>query len=561
MTYLQNLSIARKLALSFGALIAVIAIVSAVIFLQTERYNSATATRNDVGTLADTLQRLGTAINGQKQAVLRFMATGDLRHVEAYETFGSRYAEVLEEARGGIGILPDGVRHLDELNALMASWQTEIGARQLELMRNPMTINEARMIEFTGVSAANSEQIDTVLHTVKTSADTVLGDVSAQQQAASTMTKLALMIGGPFSLLFAVLCAIVLSRGISRPIQGMTGVMEHLSSGNTDVEIPGVGRRDEIGAMADSVTFFKDSLIKNREMAEEQRREQESKAARAKLIEDITQTFEARAQELVSIVSAGSDEMRASAETMSSVADNTRGKSLAVASASEQASANVQTVASASEEIATSLREVSAQVARAMENTRETVSEAERTNGVITGLSQASAKIGDVVELIEQIAAQTNLLALNATIEAARAGDAGKGFAVVASEVKTLADQTAKATGDISAQIEGIQSVAEGAVGAISSICTRIGELSGTVSAIAAAVEEQAAATQEIARNVNEAARGTDDVNKNIVEVQFGATETGSAAEQVLSAARELAEQSNAMRSEVDRFLTQVRAA
>jgi methyl-accepting chemotaxis protein len=232
-----------------------------------------------------------------------------------------------------------------------------------------------------------------------------------------------------------------------------------------------------------------------------------------------------------------------------------------VAAASEEASTNVQSVASATEQMASSVNEISRQVQTSASIANEAVAQARKTNDRVGELAKAASRIGDVVELINTIAGQTNLLALNATIEAARAGEAGRGFAVVAAEVKALAEQTAKATGDISQQINGIQSATQESVGAIEEIGDIIGRMSEIASTIAAAVEQQGAATQEISRNVQQAAQGTQQVSSNITDVQRGSAETGSASSQVLSAAQSLSRDSNRLKLEVGRFLSTVRAA
>jgi methyl-accepting chemotaxis protein len=276
-----------------------------------------------------------------------------------------------------------------------------------------------------------------------------------------------------------------------------------------------------------------------------------------KMIDD----FEANVKAVVDTVASASTELQSNAQSMSATAEETNRQSSAVAAASEQATANVQTVASAAEELASSVAEIGRQVSQSASIAAMAVDEAKRTDATVQGLSEAAQKIGEVVRLISDIASQTNLLALNATIEAARAGEAGKGFAVVASEVKSLANQTAKATEEIAAQIGAIQSSTNDAVGAIQSIGKTIGEINDIASSISAAVEEQGAATREIARNVQEASQGTTEVSSNIAGVTQAAGETGSAASQVLSAAGELSSQAERLKAEVESFLTTVRAA
>jgi methyl-accepting chemotaxis protein len=358
-----------------------------------------------------------------------------------------------------------------------------------------------------------------------------------------------------------VLVAIV-TRGITGPIGDMTAAMSRLADGDKTFDIEGTQRGDEIGDMANAVQVFKDNAVRADRIAEEQKSEQESKEKRRVALETLAKSFEANVADMLDKVTISSDAMESTAEVMASIADQTNAQSATVAAAAEQASTNVQTVAAAAEELATSIGEIGRQVTQSSEVAGRAVKDAESTNDKIQGMVEASRKIGEVVELITDIADQTNLLALNATIEAARAGDAGKGFAVVASEVKNLASQTAKATEEIGNQIGGIQTATRReSVEAIRHIGETIGEIDEVAAAIAAAVEEQGAATQEIARNIEQAATGTREVTVNITGVTRAAGEAGQAAGQVLEASGELMRQSQVLNMEVEKFLENVRQA
>jgi methyl-accepting chemotaxis protein/CHASE3 domain sensor protein len=371
---------------------------------------------------------------------------------------------------------------------------------------------------------------------------------------------LALAIG---SLVLGFAFAWLIGRAISKPVVGLCVGMRELADGNFSVVLPGLGRGDEVGDMAQAVETFK---IKAEQKA---RDEAEAKARQDKIAAEqrkaemlkLADQFEGAVGEIVQTVSSASTELEASATTLTATAERAQMVTTTVASASEEASTNVQSVASATEEMASSVNEISRQVQESARIARDAVTQAEATNNRVSELSAAAGRIGDVVELINTIAGQTNLLALNATIEAARAGEAGRGFAVVASEVKALAEQTAKATGEIGLQINGIQAATDQSVAAIRGIGATISKMSEITSTIASAVEEQGAATQEIARNVQQAAEGTQQVSSNIIDVQRGASETGSASSQVLSAAQSLSRDSNRLKDQVSKFLDTVRAA
>src|SRR5882672_2291333 len=352
------------------------------------------------------------------------------------------------------------------------------------------------------------------------------------------------------------------ARGITGALQRMTGAMKDLAGGKLDVEVPGIGRHDEIGEMADAVEVFKsNAAVRQGLEAEQKETETRSVARRKSDMNKLADEFEGAVGQSVETVSSSSTQLEVSAGTLTSTAERAQELTTMVAAASEEASTNVQSVASATEEMASSVNEISRQVQESARMAGEAVDQARTTNDRVGELSKAAARIGDVVELINTIAGQTNLLALNATIEAARAGEAGRGFAVVASEVKALAEQTAKATGEISQQISSIQSATEDSVDAIKEIGDTIGRMSEISSTIAAAVEEQGAATQEISRNIQHAAKGTAEVSSNITDVQRGASETGSASSQVLSAAQSLSGESNRLKLEVGKFLNSVRVA
>jgi methyl-accepting chemotaxis protein len=364
-----------------------------------------------------------------------------------------------------------------------------------------------------------------------------------------------------FAVFVAILAGMLLVRSIATPVTSMTEAMRRLAARDMTAEIPARGRSDEIGQMAEAVQVFKESIIAADRLSAEQASERATKEQRATRLDRAVAAFEITARDMVGLLSSGATELEATARSMTGSADRTNQQASAVAAAAEHAGSGVQTVAAATEELTASINEISRQVAQSAKMAGQAVKDAQRTNTIVSALSEGADKIGNVVGLISDIAGQTNLLALNATIEAARAGDAGKGFAVVASEVKSLASQTGRATEEIGAQITQIQAATKEAVAAIRGIATSIEEVSAIATSIASAVEEQGAATADIARNVQQTANAAQDVTINIGGVGQSANDSSAAASQVLSAAGELSKQAERLSSEVNGFVADVRAA
>ncbi|MGJ4900971.1 methyl-accepting chemotaxis protein [Bradyrhizobium sp. HKCCYLRH2060] len=444
---------------------------------------------------------------------------------KAWEKYTVEADKVLDVSRNSVGRLPDDIEGLFRGTGVASAESENLLIKAIEL-------NDK------GAATATQEAVDGYNSAFWIMATILIATIAAG-------------IGVGFYLV----------QDVSAGIASIIRPMQALGQGDLSAEVPHRGEPTEMGAMADTLQVFKEALIAKKEADERAAADAEAKIERGRRVDNITRQFETTIGEIVQTVSSASTELEHSAGALSSTATRSQEISTQVAAASEEASTNVQSVASATEELSSSITEISRQVQESARMAQEAVSQARQTNDRVGELSKAAARIGDVVELINSIAGQTNLLALNATIEAARAGDAGRGFAVVASEVKALAEQTAKATGEIGQQIGSIQAATQESVGAIRDISGTIEKLSEISSAIAAAVEEQGAATQEISRNVQQAAHGTQQVSSNVVDVQRGATETGSASSHVLSAAKSLATDSDRLKREVASFLQSVRAA
>ncbi len=554
-----NMKIATRLVLGFGLLVVVIAGLAGYSVYSARGERNAFASVNRLKEAEALDQRVQKRIFEGRVNIWAGLGTEDAARWEKVDAAFRLVHQHLDELQANV-LNPKRLAAVKELQSAFTAYQASVEQlRPFTGKKDALQMPEVKAAIASGLGAAR--KIDEVAEPLSEDFKGAAADRVAAAESASDFSNAVQLLVGVVSVLLAVGMALMASRSISKPIVAMTTAMQRLAGGDKSTEITGLGRQDEIGAMAAAVQVFKENMIKAEALAAEQASERQAKEKRAAAIEALTRSFEGKIGKLVSILSSAASEMQTTAQSMSATAEETNRQSMAVASASEQASTNVQTVATASEELSASIHEIGKQVQRSSKISSQAVEDARKTDATVRTLSEGAQKIGTVIELINSIASQTNLLALNATIEAARAGDAGKGFAVVASEVKSLATQTAKATEEVASHIAQIQDATKDAVGAIDGISKTIKEINEIAASIASAVEEQGAATQEISRNVQEAAKGTQEVSANITNVKQAATDTGAAANQVLGAAGQLSEQAEQLNSEVGEFLSGVKAA
>ncbi|WP_349367372.1 methyl-accepting chemotaxis protein [Salinarimonas sp.] len=559
MSRFARLSISIKLMIPIALFVVLTAAIGLFAVLQLGALNATTqqVVEDDAETLYLAARVSENMTRSQLAAYEIMWASSEAERTRLTELQGAELAEA-QRRLASLATLRPGPQTSEIVSSQQMYAETLAQVASIALASGP----EAAQATLEMVAVPLFERIDEVLEEVVMTQRRNLGTAAESSQSAfeqSRLTTLAVVAIG--AILAAVIAFVLVRVQVAGPVRAMTGTMARLAEGDLSVEVPSAGRGDEIGAMARAVGVFKESALERERLAAAEQAEQAAKERRAETLDALMRGFEGKTKALVETLSAAAGEMEKTARAMSSTAEEATSRTAAVAASAEQTSANVQTVAVATEELAASAKEIGAQVTHSAEIARTAVARASETNATVEALDESASRIGDVVELISQIAGQTNLLALNATIEAARAGEAGKGFAVVAAEVKNLAEQTSRATEEIAAQISRIQGSTKDAVAAIQGIGTTISEVSDIATAIASAVEEQQSATREIARNVSEAARGTEEVTGNIGDVQGAASQTGAAAAQVLSAADALARDTDALASEVQTFLTEIKAA
>jgi len=523
---------------------------------------SANLSADDASEAARTVDQLGNVIASGHQAASEMNAALSANSSDTLEAIEKEFKDTKARVASNLELLPknSGTKGLaDAAQKLLVLGEGKTGVfkiRQKELDAN----------DYGDVILEETGKLNVGLGiSVQQLVDGVRKETDASTWQARKMISFAtlVMLGlGVATLVGSVLFVwLYVGRNILRRIGNLQRSMQLLSDGDLQSEIFRSRQRDEITSMASSLQIFRESMIEARSLSADQDKDRVAKAERASRMEGRIVEFEATVRAALDNLQKSAGSMQATAESMTTTADQSSALVNAVASAAEETSVNVQTVSSGTEQLSSSIAEIGRQVVSSAEIARKAVDEAGTTDATMQGLADNAGRISVVIDLIQTIASQTNLLALNATIEAARAGEAGRGFAVVASEVKNLASQTAKATDEIRTQIASMQAVTSSAVGAIRSISNTIGEIDAVTTAIASAVEQQGAATREIARNIQHAAGGTSEVSSNIVGVSTATAEAGAAANEVLNASSALSREAEILRSEIDVFLSSIRAA
>lgn len=561
---MKNLKIRNKILLPMLFLMAIVTAASVLQLMGMAEINKqSTIISEDLLPRIEKTMSMNLEFSSYRRSHFAFLLSQTPEQDAHYVKRMAGFAEKLEEKAKNYNamIRPDQDEQRKYFDQFMVEWANykKLAQQSFDMKAQGNVIGASDLVMKTGIKTYDSA-VEAIGKIVEVNERNAANASAAGDKEFSNNKLIAIgLIVGLFALGLFIVFTLV--KAVASPIKKITDYMNYLAAGNLDKDVPSRELKDEVGDMARAIQIFKDNMVRAKELEATEIAERKAKEVRQQKVDAATNKFELAMQEIVKFVASASSELQAAAQSLSATAEETSKQSGAVAAASQQATANVQTVASASEELTASIDEIASQVSLSSSVASQAVKDARDAGAKVAELVEAAQRIGDVTKLISGIAEQTNLLALNATIEAARAGEAGKGFAVVASEVKNLANESAKATEEISNKIAEIQTISQSSAEAINMICKVIEEIDGIAGTIAGAIQEQTAATQEISRNVSEAYTGTSEVTMNITSVSDAANSTGASSQQVLSAANELAKQSNVLKVEFDDFIRSVAAA
>lgn len=560
-SYFLGLKSKIKLSIIFSFIVSIVLIMGIIISSRVNTIRVTTASNDFTQDVIREIENMKMGMIDQISGLRAYMISSDIANLDSYKTgwdsFSSARSRIETMARNN----QRQAQLAKEIWEHANDWKRDVAEPVLTLMQSPDGIREAYRLESSVTAQQSWSMVIGKIDEMARIEAELLTERSAIQHAAMDMTDYTVRSGIGAAIVISILSGFLLLASLVTPMRRMTEIMGRLAHGDTSVSIAYLERPDEVGAMARAIGVFKQNAID----METLRHERETALARTAnerhaMMMELADRFETSVMGIVKTVSSSAVQLQATAQSLSDGAHKSGSRASSVSAASERSSRNVQTVATAAEELSASIADISHQVTQAAEISSTAAQKASLANGMVEGLSQAAERIGAVISLINDIASQTNLLALNATIEAARAGDAGKGFAVVAGEVKDLANQTARATGEIAGQITTVQDETDKAVQAIKgvgAIIEKVREISG---GIAAAVEEQGVATQEIARTVEEVAQGAQEVSSNVADITDSALSIVGASDQLLAAATDLAANSANLRQEVAEFLTEIRS-